>query len=225
MHRESDRRAVRGRHESPWRRAHRLRERWPCRLQRRPLRDRRWSSARSAISSCASADFGSSAMAFGSILGSLAVEAVCRDEGETDIGLGIRRISGQRFAEEIGCVGVVEALVKQHAPAHFVESACCLRAAWRGGTARWPAPILRDPRSLRRGRRRSLLRVSASKQACASGGCPCLRRTSSLRRAACAERGPQPSSKREDGSEALHFVPSSSCTFASSTSASVSCFL
>ena len=125
----------------------------------------------SAISSCASAEFGIERDGFGCVLGSLAVKPIGRDQSEPDVRLRVGGILGERFVKESGRIRVVEALVKQHSPTNFVKS---LAAGGLRGEAELrssPDPILRDPRSLQRGCRRLALRVSASKQSCALAVC------------------------------------------------------
>ena len=136
-----------------------------------------------------------------------------------------RRVLRQRLLEEIGRIGIVEALMEQHPLAHFVNRLGCLQAASsQAQTAAFACSHSSSPQNPSARSYASPLCVRPSKQACACAAWPCLR--SAQQSAGTAARAARLHASRQGQDErgAPH-LSISSCTFASSTSASVNCFL
>ena len=125
--------------------------------------------------------------------------------------------------EEIGCVGIVEPLVKQHPPSHLVERFAGL--GLRGETKLLVRlrPLFEPPKALRAFvcARVSCERIEAGLR---FGTVPMLPQCPAIRRYGGTSKCSAHHQHGQNGSGAPH-LSNSPCTFASSTSASVSCFL
>ena len=159
----------------------------------------------------------------GQIPGGLAFETIRGNRCQPEISFGARGVLLERFAEQPAGIVVVEALVQQHSPSHLVQIFAARRLRHHAELFVRALPFLEPPEAF--GAEVGVAAVCQRLEAALR-----LRRMSMLaqRPAVCWCRGTDgysPCQRENRNDRGEPHLSSCSCTFASSTNASVNCFL